>query len=180
VSTLVLKAAELIDQFETIEVIVTKDLNNLDLATLKIPRLRKGEIVDLPLWIALELIKLNVVTLNLDDEITWLSRVHWREKVQLPKGSLALSSIPANFYSRIRGLSEFIKFARREGDVRIKQAKNFYEEIVRRRTHIIAELSFLERVNVDLRAKLAVREKALLSSIKGILEDWFKEVFKEW
>ena len=178
-SSLALKVSEFIDLFKLVSVTAKVNTDELKLATFNMPPLERGESVEVPLWMAVELVKSGVATLDLEKEVTWLGRVHWRENVQLPRGALSLSAIPTDFYPRVKMLLHFIKITGRVREDIISQAEEFYREIVKRRTHIVAELSFMDEMDLNLRSKLTEEELILLSALKEVLKTWARKVHLE-
>ena len=176
---LTVKAIRMLDEFKPVEITFTKDFKGLDLVTVKIPPVKKGETIEVPLWLAQKLIEMKIATLSIERELTWIGRIHWRERVQLPKGGLSLSTIPDSFYSRARNLSRFMKMANLEGDYRATQAKNFVREIVDRRTHIITELAFLDKVDTEIKSKLSTSEISLMNSLRKVIRGWLEGVYED-
>ena len=176
---LTVKAIRMLDEFKPVEITFTKDFKGLDLVTVKIPPVKKGETIEVPLWLAQKLIEMKIATLSIERELTWIGRIHWRERVQLPKGGLSLSTIPDSFYSRARNLSRFMKIANLEGDYRATQAKNFVREIVDRRTHIITELAFLDKVDTEIKSKLSTSEISLMNSLRKVIRGWLEGVYED-
>lgn len=175
---LTVKAIRMLDEFKPVEITFMKDFKGLDLVTVKIPPVKKGETIEVPLWLAQKLIEMKIATLSIERELTWIGRIHWRERVQLPKGGLSLSTIPDSFYSRARNLSRFMKIANLEGDYRATQAKNFVREIVDRRTHIITELAFLDKVDTEIKSKLSTSEISLMNSLRKVIRGWLEGVYE--
>ena len=176
---LTVKAIRMLDEFKPVEITFMKDFKGLDLVTVKIPPVKKGETIEVPLWLAQKLIEMKIATLSIERELTWIGRIHWRERVQLPKGGLSLSTIPDSFYSRARNLSRFMKIANLEGDYRATQAKNFVREIVDRRTHIITELAFLDKVDTEIKSKLSTSEISLMNSLRKVIRGWLEGVYED-
>jgi len=176
---LTVKAIRMLDEFKPVEITFMKDFKGLDLVTVKIPPVKKGETIEVPLWLAQKLIEMKIATLSIERELTWIGRIHWRERVQLPKGGLSLSTIPDSFYSRARNLSRFMKMANLEGDYRATQAKNFVREIVDRRTHIITELAFLDKVDTEIKSKLSTSEISLMNSLRKVIRGWLEGVYED-
>lgn len=173
------KIIRVLNYFTEVEVVAARDLEEIRLLTINIPPTRRGDTIRVPLWLADELIRNGLATVNFEDELVWLSRVHWRERVQLPKGTLSLSTIPKDFYARCLKLLSFISTTRPQ-DSRVNQLKEFYKDVVDRRTHIIFQLSFIGKMDLELKEKLTKEEEVLLSEVKKILVTWFKEVYRNY
>lgn len=170
-----IQAANLLNDLSQVEIRLTQDLLKLKLATFELPPTRKGEKVRVPLWVARLLESEGLAAID-EEELVWLGKVHWREKVQSPRDTLSISILPKEFYPRVRNILHSLSAAPQDGYTRqrYRQAANLNRDVVRRRTHVIAELALLDTVDLSLMDKLTHEEKALLNRLRRTIRGWLK------
>ena len=169
-----LQGLKLLEELKNVEVILEKPLEGFKLATTEVRGGKKGTKVVVPLWVARELLRSKVATLNLEAELSWLGRIHWREKVQAPQG-IFLSKLPEDFYSKSKLILHFLR-ALPVIDYRVSQARSLREEVVERRLHVISDLVHLGDLPVEMKERMVESELTLFESLKELMRAWIEEV----
>ncbi len=166
------------NELTLIEVIMLEDIPRLRLATFDFPPSKKGDKVYLPLWLVRVLERHGLVAIDSEKEFMWLGRAHWREKVQPPKGTLSISKLPEDFYPRTLNIIQTLASHVADPVVRQKlgQAENLFRDVVKRRMHVLSEISQLEGFDSSILGKLTFEEQLLLNLLKDALNRWLEEV----
>ncbi len=166
------------NRFMPIEVVLLEDIPRLRLASFDFPPSKKGDRIELPLWLVGVLEKHGLVAIDSEKEFMWLGRVHWREKVQPPKGTLSLSKLPEDFYPRALNILQILASHLSDPVVRQKlsQAENLFRDVVKRRMHVLSEMSQLEGLDSSTLGNLTFEEQLLLNLLKDVLNRWVDEV----
>ena len=174
------RALRVMDDFSLVDVVLLEDLVGLELASFNLSPSRKGEKVRVPLWLALLLQKRGIAGIDIENELVWLGRVHWREKVQPPQDVLSLSSLPRDFYPKALNILHALNTFYDDPVVRqrLGQAENLFRDIVNRRVHVITEMSRLETTGLSSQEKLTLEERFLLRQLREIVSSWTGEVAK--
>jgi hypothetical protein len=168
----ILNIVRLINEWGGVEVVINRDLSGYKLATIELSQARGGERT-LPLWLAKHLVSGGLAGVNVDKLLGWLSRVHWRERVQ-KGGRYSLSRIPQDFYIKI----SFILFllsggaggiADKLGDQKTVVMSKIREILNKRREAIYALSEISES---ELLERLSYEEHILLSLFREIIDSW--------
>lgn len=169
-----LQGLKLLEELRNVEVVLERPLEGFKLATTEVRGGRKGTKLNVPLWVAEELLKSRIATLNLEAELGWLGRIHWREKVQAPQGAF-LSKLPDDFYSKSKLILHFLRTLP-VIDYRVSQARSLREEVVERRLHVISDLVHLGDLPVEIKERMVESELMLFESLKELIRTWIEEV----
>lgn len=177
-SSVQVKVLDLLEQFSDVEVVATEEIPPLEGATFSLDGVSKGSRFRVPLWVAFVLNEQGYVTIDKEEEMGWLSKVHWREKVQSPLDTVSLSELPSDFYARVRRTMEALRQARDDPVVQqnLKQTENLFSDVTKRRTQMIVEMALLDTVDLSLKEKLTYEEKWLLREIRSLLGVWTEKI----
>lgn len=140
----------------------------------------KGQEIEVPLWIAEELTKINKgEVVGEGFELKDLAKAHWREA--LPS-SRHLSKIEETFYFKLR---RFLRKMRVEGEGNIEKAKalekaySMARDIINCRMRKIASIAASQVEREEVAKNLALEERFLYESLKEIINDWSKRVLED-
>jgi hypothetical protein len=169
-----------LEDLSQVEVVLLQDVMGFKLASLQLPPSKRGDKVKVPLWLARLLHERGVAGIDVDNELVWLGRIHWREKVQPPQEALSLSSLPRDFYPRVLNILHALHAFYDDPVVRqrLGQAENFFRDIVSRRLHVITEMARLETTDLSIQERLTLEERCLLDQLRERVSDWMVEVSK--
>jgi len=169
-----------LNDLSLVEVVLLEDLVGVKLASFQLPPSKKGEKVKVPLWLARLLQERGLAGIDIENELVWLGRVHWREKVQPPQDALSLSNLPKDFYPRVLNIIHALYTFYNDPVVRqrLGQAENFFRDIVGRRLHVITEMARLETTALSILERLTLEERCLLDQLREMVSEWMVEVAK--
>ncbi|MFQ5711857.1 MAG: hypothetical protein ACE5GD_08795 [Candidatus Geothermarchaeales archaeon] len=173
-----LSALKLINDFTPVEIVLMEDILDLDLVTFSFPPSRKGDKVRVPLWLARHLESKGVAAIDSKLESEWLGRIHWREKVKPPAGTMSLSTLPDDFYAKASNILHALTYYGKDPYVRqtMGQVENLFRDVLKRRVRVISEMSLLDVEDPSFLEKLTFEERILLGLLKKILDGWRREV----
>ncbi len=174
------KEAEFILQDAPVRLRITEDVERLRVAGLTLDGLTKGEEVEVPYWVAEELMKTGKGELleerfNLKD----LAKAHWREA--LPS-SRHLANIGEGFYFNLRRFlsrlrDESVKDSDKERD--LEKAHSMAMDIINCRVRKLASLAASQIERDEITKNLTLEERKLFESLKAAVEDWRREILEE-
>lgn len=153
-------------------VTMKSSLENIDLGDYKIESVKAGESVELPRWVAEELVQMNLAEAAEEPLETEILRALSREKMM---GPLQLSTLPADFYVRMRRRLAYIGDAAKEGRVRKEDydrlLKTSYDLIGMRLSKLLS-LSGSSTTATALGEKLTPEEKSFFSISQSLSKEW--------
>lgn len=168
---------KILREWSKVEVILLKDIERMEMATIQLEYAKAGDKIKVPLWVAKKLIDEGVATIDMEKMINWIHRVHWREKVQ-GTTKFGISKLPREFYSNAELL---IYILNRKPEVLHNTSEDFkksilskLKEVINKRIAIIPLLSDIE--DTELVERLTEEEKVLLNLYKAIISNWRKFV----
>ncbi len=159
-------------------VTMRSSLENIEAGEFKIQNLREGQIVELPRWVAEELVQLNLAESGDEPFETEVYRALSREKMM---GPFQLSALSADFYMRMRRRLAYLSAGVKDGKVRKedhdKVRSSCYDLIGMRLGKLLSLSSTSSNSNfVD---KLTPEEKVFFSRSQGFSKDWRDAIFLE-
>lgn len=146
-------------------------LENIDAGDYRIERLAEGASIELPRWVAEELVELKLAEFQeerFEDEI---SRALSREKLM---GPLQLSILPPDFYMRMRRRLSSLKSAR-SNEVRrddFEKLRKACYDIIGMRLSKLLSLSSSSSQDSSLTDRLAPEEEAFFSVSQSLSKEW--------
>jgi len=166
---------KILREWNKVEVILLKDIDRVETATSRLEYAKAGDKIKVPLWMAKKLIDKGIATIDVEKMISWIHRVHWREKVQKTT-EFGISKLPREFYTNAELLLYTLKnkpeiFHEISDDLK-KSLLDKLKEIVNKRIAIIPLLSDIE--DTELIDRLTDEEKVLLNLYKAIISSWRK------
>jgi DNA replication factor GINS len=147
-------------------------LEDIDAGDFKIESLKSGETVELPRWVAEELVRLNVAEVPEDAFETEILKSLSREKMM---GPLQLSNLQQDFYIRMRRRMQQVAAnvdggkARREEYEKLKAAS--YDLIGMRLSKLLSLSSSSTTVSV-LGEKLTPEEREFFGVAQSLSKEW--------
>ncbi len=153
-------------------VTMKSSLENIDLGDYKIDGVKAGESVELPRWIAEELVQMNLADAAEEPFETEIVKALSREKMM---GPLQLSQLPVDFYVRMRRRLAHLDAAVKEGKVRREDHERVrassYDLIGIRLSKLLSLSSSTSSAN-SLGDKLTPEEKAFFSTSQTFSKEW--------
>ena len=147
-------------------------VENLDAGDYKIDSLSEGQSVELPRWVAEELLSLNLVEMSEEPFETEIFRALSKEKMM---GPLQLSVLPEDFYLRMRRRVEYLAKASAEGRVSKGDYEKFrgvcYDLVGMRLSKLLSLSSSLTKVS-DMGDRLTPEEKSFFTTARTFSEEW--------
>lgn len=164
----------------TIRIVLLQELPELEILGQSANSHRKGEEMEVPRWVANEIINQGLAKYCEKEELTIqeLSKVHWREA--LP-GARQIPQLEELFYCRLRrflfnlegkGKSDIAKFKEYE------KALSISNDIVNCRLRKILTLASSPFQTSDLVKNLTLEERSLLESLSKTINYWRKEILE--
>lgn len=161
----------ILKKWELIEGTLLQPIKEFKLATLRVQEGRSGDKIRLPLWMLEDMIEGGLATVNIEKLVSWIHRIHWREKVQ-KSSEYSLSKAPPELYVNIELLKYILERARDTGlskeHKRVIMDKII--EVVNRRRAVISMLSDVDTAGLEDR--LTIEERVLLNLYKKIVHSW--------
>ena len=153
-------------------VTMKSSLENIDLGDYKIDGVKEGESVELPRWVAEELVKMNMADASEEPFETEIVKSLSREKMM---GPLQLSQLPVDFYIRMRRRLAHLDGAAKEGKVRredYERVRASSYDLIGMRLSKLLSLSSTSASAVSLGDKLTSEEKAFFSTSQAFSKEW--------
>ena len=153
-------------------VTMKSSLENIDLGDYKIDGVREGESVELPRWVAEELVRTNLADATEEPFETEIVKALSREKMM---GPLQLSPLPQDFYVRMRRRLAHLDGAVKEGRVKREdhdRVKASSYDLIGIRLSKLLSLSSTSASAASLGDKLTAEEKAFFSTAQSFSREW--------
>jgi hypothetical protein len=147
-------------------------LDNIDVGDYKLNGLNAGESVELPRWIAEELVQLSLADAAEEPFETEIVKALSREKMM---GPLQLSQLPLDFYVRMRRRIAYLDAAAKEGRVRREdndRVRASSYDLIGMRLSKLLSLSSTSASAASLGDKLTPEEKAFFSTSQTFSKEW--------
>ncbi|MDG6901350.1 MAG: DNA replication complex GINS family protein [Nitrososphaerota archaeon] len=153
-------------------VTMKSSLENIDLGDYKLDGVKEGESVELPRWVAEELVRMNLADAPEEPFEMEIVKALSREKMM---GPLQLSPLPGDFYVRMRRRLAYLEAAAKEGKVRREDHERVrassYDLIGMRLSKLLA-LSSTSATAASLADKLSPEERAFFSTSQSFSREW--------
>lgn len=156
----------------TTRVTMKSSLENIDLGDYKLDGMKEGESVELPRWIAEELVKMNMADSAEEPFEVEVVKALSREKMM---GPLQLSPLSPDFYVRMRRRLAYLEAAAREGKVKREdhdKVKASSYDLIGMRLSKLLSLSSTSATAASLGDKLTSEEKAFFSRSQSFSKEW--------
>jgi len=153
-------------------VTMRSSMENIDLGDFKIDGLKEGESVELPRWVAEELVQMNLAEAPEEPFETEILKALSREKMM---GPLQLSNLQQDFYMRMRRRLSYLAEAAKEGRVRkedLDKLKATSYDLVGMRLSKLLSLSSTSTTAAALGEKLTPEERAFFSISQSFSKEW--------
>ncbi len=154
------------------QVRMRSSIENIDAGDYMVDGLKEGQTVELPRWVAEELVQLELAESSEEPFETEIYRALSREKMM---GPLQLSSLPEDFYLRMRRRTKHIEMAAKEGRVRKEEFEKLRAvcyDLIGMRLSKLLSLSSSSTKAADLGDRLTPEEKAFFSSSQSSSLEW--------
>lgn len=156
------------------KVIVVRDSVEIDVGDGALGPFKAGQEVDLPRWVAEELVKSGIVRWRDEDrlDLPTLSKMHWRETIPTAR---QIPAVGADFYQKMRRLLVDLKTQSRSDPSKgrdFEKAVQLTKDIVNCRIRKIVSLAAAPAQTDDVLANLAGEERELYRTLSGIIIDW--------
>lgn len=168
----VLKERERDFMLSTTRVTMKSSLENIDLGDYKIDGVKEGESVELPRWVAEELVQMNLAESSEEPFETEIVKALSREKMM---GPLQLSQLPVDFYIRMRRRLSYLDAAAKEGRVKkedMDRVRASSYDLIGMRLSKLLSLSSTSASAGSLGDKLTPEERAFFSTSQSFSREW--------
>ena len=153
-------------------VTLKSSLENIDVGDYKLDEMKAGESVELPRWIAEELVRINLAEALEEPFETEIVKALSREKMM---GPLQLSPLPGDFYVRMHRRLAYLGVAAKEGRVRREEHERVRAssyDLIGMRLSKLLSLSSTSASAASLGDKLTPEEKAFFSESQASSREW--------
>jgi hypothetical protein len=157
----------------SIRVVVTREIPEIP-RMLKLTSSRVGQEIEVPYWIARELVQLGYARFKEEDILTYnsLSKIHWKETIP---ASRQIPSLTGNFYCVLRRHLAELRKQSRQDQVKLRElerTETLVRDIVNVRIRKIVSLAASPTPSGELIQGLAYEERALYLILNKTIEDW--------
>jgi hypothetical protein len=159
-----------------VDVVATKNIQDLDLVGVKIGTHSTGDEFQVRRWIAEQLKDAETVRLK-DEEIMdlrSLQKIQWIE-TSLQTGR-RVSELPEMFYPKLRRYIHQLQ--EKEMDSELNQALRLSNDVVNSRLNRVINLSSASPVTVSMIRNLTDEEKGLCESLSKIIFNWREKILQ--
>lgn len=156
-----------------IRVVVTREIPETSRLA-KLSSAKVGQEIDVPYWMAKELVQQGFARFREEDTIDYnsLSKIHWRETIP---ASRQLPSLQPNFYCMLRRHLSELRQLSRQDQVKLRElerTETLLRDIVNVRIRKIVSLAASPTPTEELLQGLTLEERALYSILNKIIEEW--------
>ena len=156
-----------------IRVIVTREIPETSRLA-KLSSAKVGQEIDVPYWMAKELVQQSFARFREEDTIDYnsLSKIHWRETIP---ASRQLPSLQPNFYCMLRRHLFELRQLSRQDQVKLRElerTETLLRDIVNVRIRKIVSLAASPTPTEELLQGLTLEERALYSILNKTIEEW--------
>ena len=157
----------------SIRVVVTREIPEIP----RMPKLtsaRVGLEIEVPYWVAHELVQTGYAKFREEDVITYnsLSKIHWKETIP---ASRQIPSLPANFYCILRRHLAELRKQSRQDQIKLRElerTETLVRDIVNVRIRKIVSLSASPTPSGELIQGLTHEERGLYAVLNKTIGDW--------
>ena len=158
-----------------VRVTMKGSLEGIEVGDVVIGKLRQGETVELPRWVAEELVEVDLADVEEEPFETEIFRVLTREKML---GAPQLSQLQANFYLKMRRRLAMIKEGSEKGKYRredyLKLKATCYDLVGRRLSKLLSMSSSANLQTIG--DKITPEEKMFFTSSRSFSDEWKSSV----
>ena len=157
---------------ENNRIVMKSSVENIEVGDYRIEKLGEGQSVDLPRWVAEELVSLNLAEMTEEPFEAELFRALSKEKMM---GMLQLSGLPQDFYFRMRRRLSFLTQALSEGKVKREEVDRLRAgsyDLIGMRLSKLLSLSSSSSQGSSLTDKLTPEEDAFFSVSQSLSKEW--------
>jgi len=172
-----IRDADYLFENKSSRVVAVRDSSEIKLAGFTVGPFKEGNEYELKYWVAKELEKAGMVRLR--EETLTASRLYpilHRERIQ-PVSSL--SSLPEDFYPRLRRILESLRKASRSSPDKMREyeyVEHLSKDIVSCRLKKIISLASTPSQKSQIIRNLTVEELALYEELSRIINEWRSEI----
>ena len=156
---------------QPVRVVVKSSIEEIEVGSMMLNRMKEGETAEVPRWVAEELAELSLAELQEDPFETEIFKALTREKML---GSPQLSPLQPNFYLRMRRRLSAIKAGTETGKYRIddyvRLKANCYDLIGRRLSKLLSISSSASLQTIG--DKITPVERVFFTSSRSFSEQW--------
>lgn len=161
-----------------VKIVVIRDSPELIVGEKDIGPFKSGQEVEIPYWIAEELVRSGVAKFGDEDRLGLpaLSKVHWRETIPT---SRQIPQLPEKFYSTLRRFLLELEADTRSDQTKFKdleKAVGLSKDIVNCRARKIVSLAAAPLQTESVVQNLTSEERALYMRLSDIINDWKKRI----
>jgi len=157
----------------TIRLIVTREIPEMP----RMPKLnsaRVGQEVEIPFWIAQELVRLGYGKFRDEDVLTYnsLSKIHWKETIP---ASRQIPALNGNFYCILRRHLAELRKQSKQDQIKLRElerTETLVRDIVNVRVRKIVSLSASPTPSGELIQGLTHEERALYLTLNKTIGEW--------
>jgi hypothetical protein len=157
---------------ENSRVIMKSLVENIEVGDYRIEKLAEGQSVDLPRWVAEELVSLNLAEMTEEPFEAELFRALSKEKMM---GTLQLSNLPQDFYFRMRRRLSFLTQAVSEGKAKreeVDRVRAGSYDLIGMRLSKLLSLSSSSSQSSAMAERLTPEEDAFFSVSQSLSKEW--------
>ena len=157
---------------ENSRVVMKSSVENIEVGDYRIEKLAEGQSVDLPRWVAEELVSLNLAEMTEEPFEAELFRALSREKMM---GMLQLSTLPQDFYLRMKRRLSFLAQAVSEGRAKreeVDRLRTGSYDLIGMRLSKLLSLSSSSSQGTSLTDRLTPEEDAFFSVSQSLSKEW--------
>ena len=155
-------------------VVLTRELSDLPPKLSRTLSARVGQEVEVPYWMARELVQLGYARFREEDVLNYnsLSKIHWRETIP---ASRQLPALQPNFYCLLRRHVSDLKELSKRDQVKLREmerTENLVRDIVNCRIRKIVSLAASPTPSEELIQGLTYEERTLYSVLNKTIVEW--------
>ena len=161
-------------------VVVTKELPEMPRMP-KLTSVRIGQEVEVPYWVARELVQLGYARFREEDVLTFnsLSKIHWRETIP---DSRRIPSLQSNFYCTLRRHISELRKQSKQDQVKLRElerTETLIRDIMNCRVRKIVALAASPTPSEEIMQGLTLEEKSLYTILNRTIEEWKTRLLQE-
>jgi len=161
-----------------VKIVVIRDSPELTVGEKSIDPLKSGQEVEIPYWIAEELVRSGIAKFRDEDRLALavISKVHWRETIPT---SRQIPQLPENFYSMLRRFLMELEADTRSDQTKLKdleKAIGLSKDVVNCRARKIVSLAAAPLQTESIIQNLTSEERALYMKLGDIINDWKRRI----
>jgi hypothetical protein len=160
-------------------VIAVRNFPRTELAGFSVGPFEEGNEYEVRFWVARELEKAGVVRTREETlSASRLYKIQWTERVQSVS---QLSSLPEDFYPRLRRLLEGLKASSKSSPDKMRQyeyVQNLSQDVVNCRLKKIVSLASTPGRKSQILRNLTVEERELYDRLERIITEWRSEILR--